>query len=155
MKKAIDTSKLSSDLASSSVFFRKPSPLPGPADNQPPSSAQAPRPDAPAPEKPANKETRKQPSPLAEQLPAAPSLVPFTPDPLLTRPLTRKQTFEFTKNELDFMDLVKYELRDLGITKNEMVATAVELLAKDYKANHRHSYLYRKYASRKAEGSEG
>lgn len=68
--------------------------------------------------------------------------------------MTRKQTFELTKAELDFMDTAKYELRALGVTKNEMVLTGLELLAKDYYANRKRSYLYRKFASREAEESQ-
>jgi hypothetical protein len=80
--------------------------------------------------------------------------VPFTPEPLQGRQMTRKQTFELTKAELDFMDKAKFELRALGVTKNEMVVTGLELLAKDYEANQQNSYLYRKFASRKVEESE-
>jgi hypothetical protein len=115
------------------------------------------KPTPPAPEKQANKETRKQPSSPVE-LPSEPKKptipVPFTPDPLQKRPLTRKQTFELTENELEFMAQVKFELRELGITKNEMVITGLELLAKDYQANKKNSYLYRKFASRKSDKIE-
>ena len=68
--------------------------------------------------------------------------------------MTRKQTFELTRAELDFMDKAKFELRALGVTKNEMVLTGLELLAKDYNANRKRSYLYRKFASREAEESQ-
>ena len=157
MKKTIDTSKLSNDLAASSVYFRKPSPLPVPSAPPPPPSAQTPQPGLLTPEKQGNKETRKQPSPSRVQgdgQSGKATPVPFAPEPLQGKPMTRKQTFELTRAELDFMDKAKFELRALGVTKNEMVLTGLELLAKDYNANRKRSYLYRKFASREAEESQ-
>jgi hypothetical protein len=119
------------------------------------------KPVAPPLEKQGNKvvsqETSNQVTPKPVQIPKprqAATPVPFTPDLLQPRPLTRKQTFELTKAELDFMAQAKFELRHISITKNEMVLTGLELLAKDYAANQKNSYLYRKFMSREAEGSE-
>jgi hypothetical protein len=102
-----------------------------------------------------NKETSKQPSKEAS-VPAAPPLpsptpIPLIPDPPSKQNLTRKQTFEFTKKELDFMAEIKFQLRHLGVTKNELVQTGLELLAKDYAANKEQSYLVRKFAVRSKE----
>jgi len=154
MKKAVDISKIANDLAENSAFFKKPSPLPVPTEptrSVPTSTTLL------VTDKRPNKETRKQTSPPAEQ-PNVPrkaaAQLSFTPEPLQGRQMTRKQTFELTKAELDFMDKAKFELRQLGVTKNEMVVTGLELLAKDYEANQKHSYLYRKFVSRKSEESE-
>jgi hypothetical protein len=72
--------------------------------------------------------------------------IAFEPDVPRRRRLGRKQTFEFNKRELDFLDEVKFQLRELGVTKNEIVRTALELLAKDYEANKETSFLVRKFA---------
>jgi hypothetical protein len=109
-------------------------------------------------EKQGNKEAGWLPSQPATPSPVyrdgksgKPSLVPFTPEPIPGRQLTKKQTFELHKAHVDFMDQAKFELRALGVSKEEMVRTGLELLAKDYSANQKNSYLYRKFASREVE----
>ena len=105
-----------------------------------------------APNKLGNKETSLQSAKEASvsASPTAPDAkpIPLTPEPPQKHTLTRKQTFEFTKSELDFLAEVKFQLRDLGVTKNEIVQTGLELVAKDYAANRAKSYLMRKFASR-------
>jgi hypothetical protein len=110
-----------------------------------------------------NKETRKQGRKLPEKRTIFPERKPalqkasrkkeppmrpiaFEPDVPRRHRLGRKQTFEFSKGELDFLDETKFQLRELGVTKNEIVRTALELLAKDYVANKETSFLVRKFA---------
>ena len=105
-----------------------------------------------APSKLGNKETSKQPGQeaavsVSPPLPAT-TPIPITPDPPHKQSLTRKQTFEFTKSELEFLTEIKFQLRHLGVTKNEIVQTGLELVAKDYAANRTQSYLVRKFAAR-------
>ena len=97
-----------------------------------------------------SKETSKQPAQEGSVSPPPPVITPIalTPDPPQKHALTRKQTFEFTKAELEFLTEMKFQLRDLGVTKNEIVQTGLELVAKDYAANHAASYLLRKFAVR-------
>ena len=108
-----------------------------------------------APSKLGNKETSKQPgqeaSVSASPTPPAPTPLPIIPDPPHRQSLTRKQTFEFTKAELEFLTEIKFQLRHLGVTKNEIVQTGLELVAKDYAANQTQSYLMRKFAVRHTE----
>ncbi len=82
-----------------------------------------------------------------QETPARP--VPFEPEAPRRQLLRRKQTFEFSKGELDFLDEVKFQLRELGVTKNEVIRTALELLSKDYQANKETSFLVRKFIGNK------
>ena len=84
----------------------------------------------------------------AAPAPSTATPIPITPDPPQRHTLTRKQTFEFSKSELEFLTAVKFQLRHLGVTKNEIVQTGLELVAKDYAANPAASYLMRKFAAR-------
>jgi hypothetical protein len=102
----------------------------------------------------ATKETRKEATQSPSAAPNAsgprPFPIPLTPNPPVKPGLTRKQTFEFTKTELEFMAETKFQLREYGITKNEIIQTGLELLAKDYRTNQEASYLVRKFSARKA-----
>ena len=106
-----------------------------------------------APSKLGNKETSLQPGQEAAASPTPPATtpLPITPDPPHKQSLTRKQTYEFTRSELEFLTAVKFQLRHLGVTKNEIVQTGLELVAKDYAANQTQSYLVRKFALRQTE----
>jgi hypothetical protein len=104
-----------------------------------------------------DKETRKQGNKLfrkqashQESPKKGASAVPicFEPDSTGKLKFWRKQTFEFSKEELDFLNEVKFHLRELGVTKNKVVRTALELLAKDYQANKEVSFLVRKFTRR-------
>jgi len=75
--------------------------------------------------------------------------VPFEPEAPRRQLIRRKQTFELSQGELDFLDEVKFQLRELGVTKNEMIRTALELLSKDYQANKETSFLVRKFIGNK------
>jgi hypothetical protein len=88
-----------------------------------------------------------QESSRKEETPARP--VPFEPEAPRRQLLRRKQTFELSKGELDFLDEVKFQLRELSVTKNEVIRTALELLAKDYQANKETSFLVRKFIGNK------
>ena len=61
----------------------------------------------------------------------------------------RKQTFELSEAELDFLDEAKlvckrkYKFR---VTKNELVRAALELLTKDFETHKETSFLVRKFA---------
>jgi hypothetical protein len=88
-----------------------------------------------------------QESSMKEETPARP--VPFEPDAPRKQLLRRKQTFELSQGELDFLDEVKFQLRELDVTKNEVIRTALELLSKDYQANKETSFLVRKFIGNK------
>lgn len=110
--------------------------------------------------KQSNKETRKQPKkktilptsqkPSLETKKRPSRRVAFEPDVPQKHRLYRKQTFEFSKEELDFLEKAKFHLRELGVTKNEIVRTALELLNKDYQANKETSFLVRKFSGQPA-----
>ena len=94
--------------------------------------------------------TTKQASQEARPKKETPArLVPFEPEAPRRQLLRRKQTFELSKGELDFLDEVKFQLRELGVTKNEVIRTGLELLAKDYQANKETSFLVRKFIGNK------
>ena len=61
----------------------------------------------------------------------------------------RKQTFEFSEGELDFLDEAKLTCKRkyrFRVTKNELVRTALEMLSKDFEQNKETSFLVRKFA---------
>ncbi len=89
-----------------------------------------------------NKETRKQPR---KQVFISDEQVSFDPAPPSRQRLYRKQTFAFNETDMDFLDTVKFELRELGVTKNEIVRAGIELLARDYQGNKETSFLVRKF----------
>ena len=68
---------------------------------------------------------------------------------LPTKPeLYRKQTFEFSEAELEFLEDAKTTCRrrfGFHVTKNEIARTALELLAKDFQTNKETSFLVRKF----------
>jgi hypothetical protein len=112
------------------------------------------QPEKKAQEKTRPKQTSKKTRKQAEKEPPAPkaitspsTTIPFDPEPPQKQRLTRKQTFEFSKDELDFLDTAKFELRESGVTKNEIIRTGLELLAKDHQANKEASFLVRKITS--------
>ena len=71
---------------------------------------------------------------------------------LPTQPeLYRKQTFELGEVELNFLEDAKTACRQsfrFRMTKNEIVRTALEFLAKDFLANKQTSFLVRKFAGK-------
>jgi hypothetical protein len=75
--------------------------------------------------------------------------IPFEPEAPRRQLLRRKQTFELSQGELDFLDEVKFQLRELAVTKNEVIRTGLELLSKDYQANKETSFLVRKFIGNK------
>ena len=74
--------------------------------------------------------------------------IDFEPDPPRKQRLYRKQTFELSKEELEFLEEAKFQLRELEVTKNEIVRTALELLTKDYQGNKETSFLVRKFTNK-------
>ena len=96
-----------------------------------------------------NKATRN----LVEKEPAkdAAREAALEPD-LPTKPeLYRKQTFEFSEAELEFLEEAKTTCRrrfGFRVAKNEMVRTALEFLAKDFRVNQETSFLVRKFAGK-------
>ena len=75
--------------------------------------------------------------------------IPIGPNPPAKQEYTKKQTFEFSKDELRFLKQIKLELEEYKVTQNEVVRAGIELLAKDYVANRRESFLVRKFQLRK------
>jgi hypothetical protein len=99
------------------------------------------RPSLPTTRQASRETSRKQETPARQ--------IPFEPEAPRRQLLRRKQTFELSQGELDFLDEVKFQLRELGVTKNEVIRTALELLAKDYQTNKETSFLVRKFIGNK------
>ncbi len=93
----------------------------------------------------ANKQANNEPSPQTNK---NQKLININPDLPHRQRMYRKQTFEFSQADLDFMDLIKFELRASSVTKNAIVRTGLEALRKDYQANKETSFLVRKFAGK-------
>ena len=135
-KKVLNTQSIVNELKGHSAFFkREPEP-------------EQPKPEIPKPviNKQENKETRKQASKQPrKEVTQEESLQPSRPH----KPeFYRKQTFEFTEDDLYFLDDAKMACkRQYGfrITKNDIVRTAFEFLKKDLETNKETSFLVRKF----------
>jgi hypothetical protein len=140
-KKVLNTHSVINELKGQSAFFKR-----------------EPEPEHPAAEKPrpavisqTNKETRKLASKQPYQEPTQEnSLQPSGP---IKPEFYRKQTFEFTKDDMYFLDDAKLACKrryGFRTTKNDIVRTALEFLKKDLETNKETSFLVRKFTGKEA-----
>ena len=96
-----------------------------------------------------NKETRKLPSKQTRK--PGSQEVYLEPDAPNKPEFYRKQTFEFSESELDFLDEAKLKCKKrygFRVTKAEIVRTALEFLGKDFQGNKETSFLARKFTGK-------
>ena len=87
-----------------------------------------------------------QPTSPPEPAPTIEARIPFDPEPPHHRgDYYKKNTFELYEAEVNFLRQARFDLDPLGVTKNAIVQTALELLAKDYQVNKETSFLVRKF----------